>query len=1124
MAVTFLIGRSGTGKTHRIVSEIASACAREPLGPPIILLVPEQSSYQTEHALLESGKIDGYCRARVLSFTRIADFVFSQSTAPRLPRLTTTHRSLLATLVIDRKRKTNPGSFFQAPGLEEAFEAFISESRQYGADVDRLRDSLSILEKQPLDDPTKITPLLQRKLAHLVELVDEYERTIAERFQDPQDTLRTLADTILQGDIFQAADIYIDGFLGFTPIAEKLLLALAKKAHRTTISLLGDPARSSRVVDAKPVVPHNIFRPVEETLTRLLDLFRTNQVEVVKPVYTEIPAPRFHSSDLATIEGNFLSRIPAQIEKSDSVEFHIAEDPRDMARAASETVARWIEKYRWPCNTIAIMARDLDAVAPHIEENLAALKIPCFMDRSLPLSNHPMISGVTELIRAALHPERPGHLIALGKSGFIDIDRANVDFLEHHVSRYPRTVKEWYDPSDWSPRPSRSPFEEDDPVEVDSSLPKHVEATRRTLSRIVKKFRDDFRRSNPSRGVAREFLSALVYTIDQIVREHPPTEEDETILQRIGELLGEEHDIIGDDEMTWELAGELTIRALSNLSLPRIPPLLGQVFVGQVDRSRLPPIKGMILLGLNEGEFPHPAGNMSLLNDAERELLDKTGLELRPPSRRQFEREALHAYRGLTAASERLAVFRTRSLGGGTPAQPSPYWENLREIFPNAPVFESEDVYTPARCWRARELAASSLRQLDETHLRLRSKGMRSPLVCSRFPPGTEEETRMVLAAAKWRNKAALSPDAIAEAYGTNLFASATQLESFNRCPFQHYVSYFLRPSIPMQPAIDSRDIGSYCHAVLRNFTRLMRERKLLGQSMTDENLQVIFSDAVRDPRERIIRGGLADAASGKLILEKTDGFLWRTVRWLQSSFVNLPLRPQWEEARFHTNSSAEFAALEIPLGKNDSIVTIRGQIDRVDVYTSDGKKTAVCIDYKLRQKSFDFQRWLSGENLQLPIYLLALGSQKEESFHPAGGLYLELVQMGDDANLLNDRKLRGLFRSSEAQSVFQVDNWTRVPYIQGSSGNPDEAPRSWGTIISDKHFDALLEKTLEIIRETSLRILSGDTAVHPSRFGKTTACAYCDYRPICGVDFRLNRANVRPLPKRVEILESLAT
>ena len=87
MAVQFIVGRSGTGKTSYCIEAIVNAL----LGPgeqPLILLVPEQASYQAERAILADKRIAGYHRLHVLSFDRLQFLLLGKNTArPALTRI-----------------------------------------------------------------------------------------------------------------------------------------------------------------------------------------------------------------------------------------------------------------------------------------------------------------------------------------------------------------------------------------------------------------------------------------------------------------------------------------------------------------------------------------------------------------------------------------------------------------------------------------------------------------------------------------------------------------------------------------------------------------------------------------------------------------------------------------------------------------------------------------------------------------------------------------------------------------------------------------------------------------------------------------------------------------------------
>lgn len=67
----FVLGRAGTGKTTRLREWLAAEKAA-----PVILVVPEQYTFETERALLEAYGVETANRVKVYSFTRLAEAAF----------------------------------------------------------------------------------------------------------------------------------------------------------------------------------------------------------------------------------------------------------------------------------------------------------------------------------------------------------------------------------------------------------------------------------------------------------------------------------------------------------------------------------------------------------------------------------------------------------------------------------------------------------------------------------------------------------------------------------------------------------------------------------------------------------------------------------------------------------------------------------------------------------------------------------------------------------------------------------------------------------------------------------------------------------------------------------------
>lgn len=1152
MPLRFLIGRARSGKTWRILDEVTAECRRDPLGAPILLLVPEQATYTAEKALLTHGKIDGYTRAHVLSFTRLAEYVFASNPAPVRPRLSPTHRDVLAALLVSRERRGNPNaSLVSAAGMEEALADFVSEAREYATNPDDILRAVEALRrKEEIGALEPSTGMLETKLLQLAHLLGKFDAIVRDRFEDPHETLTSLAHLIRSTDMFQGATLYVDGFLGFTPAMETLLVALAQKVPTVYFALLGDPVRSRTILNGGKLPRHAALQPMEETLQKLVQLFSENGVRIGEPIFFDAAENKAEASrSLVQLERDFLARRKQRCDDCEGVEFHEVATPRQEARHAVELLARWMQEHRWHPEDVGILVRDLEAYASHLAEAFQTLRIPYFIDRHEPLETHPFVVGIQTLIRAALQPWDTTHLLALGKSGYLPVERRDVDLLEIHVRQFPRSMTAWYAQQPWNPPAPRSPFEEEDRVAGEDAEPDFntiIEQTRRALVDEVESFKRDYlgaasradgdddlpleaapapTAENVDGGRYGTFLWAIIKSVNRVTDFVDLPDADQRILRRIGELLGESLAAAGDEELSWDLAGDLVSRTLARLSLPRIPPMLGEVFVGQVDRSRQPRLKGVIVLGLSEGFFPRAGANLTLLNDQERDALQAAGLDLRPNSRKMYEREALYAYRAFTTSTERLALSRARAREDGSPMPPSAFWLDIRHIFDAPPIVDPSEPLHPRRVWRTRELAAAAVRLLDGTHLHGPRKVLNAPKALPTWKDDARRrEAECVLNEARWSNEAAL-PAGSLEAFRENaLRVSVSELESYSRCPFQHFVSYLLRPVETMKPEFEQRDAGNFAHAVMRNFTRALRQAEVLGQLLAPEDFERFIAMAERGPIARIQASGLVDTPSGRYVFGKLRSEVRALARWVADAMVELPFKPVHEEVVLKSVPDSPFHPYKVEDFAPNWNFEVRGQIDRIDSVTiadDDGpRRTMLVVDYKLRRKKFDFTLWEGGENLQLPVYMLAVNQCfANVGVEGSGGLYLDIVPRPGEAAR---RKYTGVMRSSLAKELFPGVKLNELPGLDGSSGDPDVQPRGSGTLIADAQFEGLLRRTAEQVREIGKRMIGGDIRVHPSRHGTVTACRYCSLRGVCRLDFRINRANTKRARDRREILMDL--
>ncbi|NLK20696.1 MAG: hypothetical protein GX308_01135, partial [Epulopiscium sp.] len=81
MSIQYILGRSGVGKTNYIYKDIKNKL-KENRGNSLILIVPEQFTFQTQKDLIKSLDKKGIIEVEVLSFERLAYRIFEEVGGP----------------------------------------------------------------------------------------------------------------------------------------------------------------------------------------------------------------------------------------------------------------------------------------------------------------------------------------------------------------------------------------------------------------------------------------------------------------------------------------------------------------------------------------------------------------------------------------------------------------------------------------------------------------------------------------------------------------------------------------------------------------------------------------------------------------------------------------------------------------------------------------------------------------------------------------------------------------------------------------------------------------------------------------------------------------------------------
>lgn len=1134
MAVELLIGGLGSGKSTAMLDAMAAESAASPEGAPLILLVPEQASYLAEKRLLARLPSGATQRARVLSFQRLAEWVWSLGPARSRPPLGEIHQFVLVTTLLARRRRDAAADDpWRLPSLARGVAALLAEMKQFRVGPAQLAQWADELAATDAD--------LAARLRLLEDIVGAMGRLVEERFEDPHDSLASVRESLERVEGLQGARVWVDGFHGFTPVEFEVLRGLMRRCARVTIALTLD-AQRARHVAAEGFDPDRFSRslPTEETYVRLRGLVGEERVELLPDVVRDGPPPRYAAAPpLDFLAVHFLADAPRRptfpADPAPHLALEVAATARDEARRAAEHVVRWHRDQGIPWGRLAIITRDLAPYAEAMAEALALLGVPHYIDRHDPIESHPLIQGCLAAIDIAIVGWHSDAVMAFARAGlYPNHDADDAARLGAFVARYPRNAGAWAGRDAWKAPPARSPFEPgDEDNRDDREEMARVNAIRDRIVAPLRSFVEAAREGRDADGAWR--VAPLVQALARLVHDAMPAPGDtaEALLKVFGERLDALVVAAGDDPMDDEVLRDVLRETLGHLPVPGIPPVLDVVIVAQADRSRLPEVEAAVVVGLADGRFPLKSPNHSLLSDREREtLLKSKGGALRASSRHQFLREGYLAHLALGAARRHVVLLRPASGAGGEALAPSPWWIEVRRLFPLATESTVAPLLSRERVARPAEVATLIARAHFDS---MRRRPSLYPADLDALwtaageltPTATRTEVATVVRRAVDRNEPHASPARLRAFLGARWNTSVSALEAWPACPFRFFLRAAVRPQVATRPELEATDAGNFAHAVLQAFSQrvLSGELALAAVGAAGEATRREWIDeAAAKPLARMNDAGLLNDARGALIAARLKAELAAVIGHWGALAARTGMGLLASESRFGGHG-APLAGLVIAIDESAATplhVNLRGQIDRIDVFEDgEGGRWVAVADYKLTPKTLNWNEVRDGSQLQLAAYLAVVADNAAAlglaDTRTVGAYYMPIHVAANKA-----RQWRGVIASDAWERLnLAAPDKVAAQFGVGTKG-AEVATGARGDVIAPRQMAALTGVVRAQIERAVRAFLAGDVAVRPRLVGRQSACTHCDYKPACRIDHALNA--LRPLapmgrPEAIDVL-----
>ncbi|MDR0917142.1 MAG: PD-(D/E)XK nuclease family protein [Oscillospiraceae bacterium] len=688
------------------------------------------------------------------------------------------------------------------------------------------------------------------------------------------------------------------------------------------------------------------------------------------------------------------------------------------------------------------------------ERTLTRYGVPVFRAGRDDVTVKPPIRLTLAALDVALSGWDADTVLTYLKTGLIGLDDAETDRLENYARAQGVRGEQWARKKPWA-------FSGNDALDADA------DGLRRRVAEPLRQLVAALRRERECGGK----LRALYAFFEEI-------ELPQTLQRRESELRGRDMLRLADEyRQLWDIlvsaldelyaaaanyaVSDAEFRKLLSLVLSQydvgvIPVALDRVTVGEFSRSRRRDLKALIILGATDELIPAITEPSGVLSRAERETAAKLDLQLGDGAETAALREENVIYSTLTLPSRILYIVYPES------ARPSHIVARLAKSYDATVATLDPPQYLAAAPIPYREYLAIT----DET----------------RVPPPIPQP---------------LAPQSVTALYGEVLRLSATSVETRVQCAFKFFLNYGLRLRPRREFELDAPQSGTFVHHVLE---RVAQDAATLG------GFAEIDDDAVTDAARR---------ASDAYFSETLTAFDERGDRFRQ-----LYLRLARDTERVAIDLARElrqsdFAPLAFESRFETAVtdaLTVRGVIDRVDTLDDGTRRLVRVSDYKTGLKSFRLQDFYYGLNLQMLIYLYALGRSSEILPHdaplvPSAALYIPARDV--NARLprsASEHEVEVELAKRLQRQGFLLNDGAVIDALEHGHGAKTYLPvkvTGDGEYVGDNVLPPERIDALTLLAERRLRgvgdaVVSGDVAPRPySRDGRTP-CEFCDFRAAC--------------------------
>ncbi|MCX0396828.1 helicase-exonuclease AddAB subunit AddB [Clostridium perfringens] len=1147
MGLKIIYGRAGTGKSTFCINQIKKKINNSPTNK-LILLVPEQFTFQTENKVLSAIGERYVLNAEVLSFKRLAHNVFNECGGATRTIMGDAGKSMLIFKVLEDlgDNMTVFKNASRQKGFIDIASKTITEFKKYNVNNEVLDLTINEIEDENL----------KMKMEELKDVFNEFNSRLHEGYVDEEDQLLLLNEKLDGCSLYDGAEIWIDEFSSFTPNQLSVIGKLLKRAKSVNITLSIDEVNSHKGES-------DLFVATKNTEKRLMNLIQEEGIAFNGYINLneDIPYRFKENKELAHIERQLYAYPFKQYRgKNNSLRLYRANNNYDEIEFVAKDILRLVREKQYRFKDISVICREVDNYEKVVSAIFAEYEIPYYIDKKIDIASNPLIVFINSAVDIISKNWNYESMFKYLKTGLIKefrgVEGAElIDELENYVLAYGIKGKKWME--EWV-NYSSSILKEEEISEENKQRLERLNDIRETIVTPLDEFNKECKGKKTLKEFATilyEFLDSKLDVMDTIDKYVDYFKENDMAIEAkeysevrdiFIDVLEQAVDVLGNEVMDLNEFMKVLNIGLSQYEMGLIPVALDQVNIGDITRIKSRGTKALYIIGVNDGVLPSASKEEGILSDNDREILLEKGISLASDTRTKIFEEQFLVYTAFTIAEEYLVVTYPLADFEGKSQRPSIIVHRLKKIIPNVKE-ESEgfklvnDKYDKisAKIPTLNELMIAIRKNYDGAEIEDYWKYVYDWYLRE---PKWKERIEYVRKGLEYTNlENNISKEKAKKLYEDNknkISLSVSRLERYAQCPFAYYIQYGLKAKDRKIYEFTAPDLGSFMHEILDEFTNEIKEKDLKWSDLSKENCRNIINSLVDNQVKNNKSSILNSSKRYSYFTDRFKRILTKSVMVISEQMKRSDFEIYKNELAFGFSKDVNSIKLDLPSGES---FYLNGRIDRVDKLNLDGETYLRIIDYKTGSKKFDLNKFYNGLQMQLLVYLDALINNSENIVEnqamPGAILYFRiddpiLKSKGDlteeeiKSEVLKELKLEGLLLD-DVKVVKAMDNTLEpgthsliIPANMKKAGDLGKNK----ALITMEQFELLRKYVNEKMVEICQNMIEGKIDIEPCKENKNIVCDYCNYSHICQFDSSLedNRYKVIPKKKDEDIWKSI--